>query len=245
MDAQTLHCPNCGAATSSDSIKCDHCGASLATVACPSCFGLIFRGAKFCAHCGAPVSRREDDAAQREKMCPHCDIALQKVTLGSVEVQECRKCEGLWVDVATFESICRDREQQAAVLGGASPFPSPLELTLAPVRYLRCPDCRTLMNRVNFAKRSGVIVDTCRGHGTWFDRDELRHIVEFIRSGGVEQVRTAELQELEHAKRRSPTTGIGSAPVDLSGSRFGSAGDSDVLDLLMMVGGAVARLFVK
>ena len=42
------------------------------------------------------------------------------------------------------------------------------------------------MNRVNFARCSGVIVDVCRGHGTWFDRDELSGIVQFIRGGGLE-----------------------------------------------------------
>ena len=35
------------------------------------------------------------------------------------------------------------------------------------------------MNRVNLARCSGVIVDICRAHGTWFDREELSRIVEF------------------------------------------------------------------
>ena len=34
------------------------------------------------------------------------------------------------------------------------------------------------MNRVQFANCSHVIVDVCKPHGTWFDRDELRRIVE-------------------------------------------------------------------
>ena len=42
------------------------------------------------------------------------------------------------------------------------------------IRYIPCPICHELMNRVNFANFSGVIVDVCREHGTWFDRDELR-----------------------------------------------------------------------
>ena len=41
------------------------------------------------------------------------------------------------------------------------------------------------MNRVNFARCSGVIVDICKQHGTWFDRDELSRIVEFIHGGGL------------------------------------------------------------
>jgi len=58
------------------------------------------------------------------------------------------------------------------------------------------------MNRINFARCSGVIVDVCKGHGTWFDRDELSRIVEFIRSGGLEASRAREKSELEEERRR-------------------------------------------
>ena len=40
------------------------------------------------------------------------------------------------------------------------------------------------MQRRNFRKSSGVIVDRCREHGTWLDADELEQITGFILSGG-------------------------------------------------------------
>ena len=58
------------------------------------------------------------------------------------------------------------------------------------------------MNRVNFAKCSGVIVDVCKGHGTWFDRDELSQIVEFVRGGGLDVSRSREKAEIEEARRQ-------------------------------------------
>jgi Zn-finger nucleic acid-binding protein len=58
------------------------------------------------------------------------------------------------------------------------------------------------MNRVNFAQCSSVIVDVCRAHGTWFDRDELRRIVEFIRAGGLEKAKARENASLEEERRR-------------------------------------------
>lgn len=58
------------------------------------------------------------------------------------------------------------------------------------------------MNRINFARCSGVIVDICKGHGTWFDRDELSRIVEFIRGGGLEASRTREKAEIQEERRR-------------------------------------------
>jgi Zn-finger nucleic acid-binding protein len=59
-----------------------------------------------------------------------------------------------------------------------------------------------MMNRINFARCSGVIVDVCKGHGTWFDRDELSRIVEFIRGGGLEASRVREKEEIQDERRR-------------------------------------------
>ena len=50
------------------------------------------------------------------------------------------------------------------------------------VTYLRCPVCNDVMNRVNFARASGVILDVCRPHGAWFDAGELRAVRSFVRS---------------------------------------------------------------
>ncbi len=58
------------------------------------------------------------------------------------------------------------------------------------------------MHRVNFADYSGVIVDLCKKHGTWFDRDELTRIVEFLRSGGMERSRQRQIAEAAERERR-------------------------------------------
>ncbi|HEX9545464.1 MAG TPA: zf-TFIIB domain-containing protein, partial [Pyrinomonadaceae bacterium] len=68
-----------------------------------------------------------------------------------------------------------------------------------------CPHCGQLMNRVNFARCSGVIVDVCKGHGTWFDRDELSGIIQFIRGGGLDLARQKEKQEIESERQELRT----------------------------------------
>jgi len=70
------------------------------------------------------------------------------------------------------------------------------------VSYVPCPQCSQLMNRINFAHCSGVIVDVCKGHGTWFDRDELSKIVQFIRGGGLEMARQKEKLEIEYQREQ-------------------------------------------
>lgn len=202
MEAATLNCPMCGAPSSSDAAQCAHCGAKLATVACPSCFGMIFLGAKFCQHCGAKADRAaEADAAP--KHCPRCKSDLSAVALGATHVHECPRCEGLWVGVEIFNTICADRERQAAVIAQTpAPAPTSADFTLADVHYVPCCECGKLMNRVNFAHASGVILDICKPHGVWCDKDELRRIVEFIRDGGLDAARKRDREDWEEKRRQ-------------------------------------------
>jgi Zn-finger nucleic acid-binding protein len=206
-----MNCPACGAPVSSDATQCEHCGARLAMVACPSCFGMVFAGAKFCSHCGAAIAR-EEVAATTTELCPRCKVNMDAVMIGKENLRECPHCEGIWVDMASLQRICADREEQAAVLGNAAPLPT-ADGTSENIRYLPCPVCNTLMNRVNFAHCSHVIVDVCRAHGTWFDKDELRRIVEFIRAGGLDIAREQEIADLDQKERAMRAAQLG-LPLD-------------------------------
>ncbi len=199
MQAETLNCPNCGAATAADEPLCRFCGSKLATIACSSCFGMIFVGSKHCPRCGAAaaVPTAIDDS---ELKCPRCRARMKAVAIGATNVSECEKCLGLWLNVAAFEKVCAEREQQSAVLGTASMAPTSAVRETNRVSYAPCPQCSQLMNRINFARCSGVIVDVCKGHGTWFDREELSRIVEFIRGGGLEESRNREKEDIKEER---------------------------------------------
>jgi Zn-finger nucleic acid-binding protein len=162
---------------------------------------MMFLGSKHCPRCGAVAVIAETKGSETRK-CPRCKREMSYLTIGSTAVRECEQCLGLWLDVSSFEKICADREQQAAALGAASPAPISAVRETGKVNYVPCPECSQLMNRINFARCSGVIVDVCKGHGTWFDRDELSRIVEFIRSGGLEASRIREKSEIEEERRR-------------------------------------------
>lgn len=200
MAAQALNCPNCGAATTSEATRCEHCNSRLATVACPSCFGMIFLGAKFCSHCGVEVQRIEKRADEICN-CPRCRVNTKEVTLGNSTMRECPVCEGLWVDTMALQQITTDRERQTSILGEAANIIPDAQLAPERVRYVPCPVCKTLMNRVNFARCSNVIVDVCKPHGTWFDKDELHRIVKFISAGGMDVARAKEIEQLEQKRR--------------------------------------------
>ncbi len=67
--------------------------------------------------------------------------------------------------------------------------------------YIPCPECRKLMNRKNFSG-SGIVLDWCRDHGSWFDRGELHRIVQFIRDGGLKKAREREVLKLKEEEDR-------------------------------------------
>jgi len=60
-----------------------------------------------------------------------------------------------------------------------------------------------MMNRRNFGKLSGVIVDVCSKHGIWFDLGELPRVMAFVRDGGLLRAQQREAQQAaEDAARR-------------------------------------------
>lgn len=205
MQAETLNCPMCGAAAETDAPNCLYCSARLATISCPSCFGMMFLGSRHCPRCGAQSERAEMKTIDAHPSpCPRCRVPMEEVRIGAASLRECARCGGLWVGASAFEQICADREQQAAVLGApqAKPLNVHPEMDAGHVRYVPCPECGQLMNRNNFARCSGVVVDVCKGHGTWFDRDELQRVVEFIRAGGMSTSRAREIERLAEERRQ-------------------------------------------
>ena len=159
----------------------------------------MFLGSKHCQRCGAAAAVPEL-THEKPRKCPRCKTLMVAVVIGTTKVLECEKCFGLWLDVPSFEKICADREQQSAVLGMASQAPS--GTFASKVNYVPCPECSQLMNRMNFARCSGVIVDICKQHGTWFDRDELSRIVEFISDGGLNAARAKERLEISEEREQ-------------------------------------------
>jgi Zn-finger nucleic acid-binding protein len=165
---------------------------------------LLFQGAAFCPSCGAARSRTEEALPHTTK-CPSCRGDMHWIRIGDVDLLECAACDGTWIEAAAFERLCTERDRQAAIArqsaeskeAGASFAAAP-----APVRYRPCPQCGKMMNRQNFGRLSGTIVDVCSGHGTFLDRGELHQIVKFILDGGFSRMREAELERLREETRR-------------------------------------------
>lgn len=153
---------------------------------------------------------------------------MQSVSIGGVTLLECASCDGLWVDAETFERICADREAQAAVLHRRAPSAPAIDTR---VSYRPCVRCGTMMNRVNFARLSGAIVDVCKGHGTFLDRGELQAIVGFIQGGGLERARQRQIEDLKEQERR-----LKHREMRLGAARYGTGVNGLYLDAGLSLG---------
>jgi Zn-finger nucleic acid-binding protein len=226
------NCPNCGAAATPQSVRCAYCGSSLATIVCSKCYGAIFRGMKHCPWCGSDAALGNPKEAANKK-CPRCDVDLVRIRISQKQLDECASCGGLWVDSDTLQEICAVQEQQQAVLGfNPEPVQSAGTANNKPKRaYIPCPECHKLMNQRQFASCSGVIVDWCKAHGTWFDRDELRQVVQFILAGGLNKAREKEKLKLEEERQSLREERRNLERISMPGGDFDNAASHDTRDL--------------
>jgi len=249
----SLSCPTCGApAADPNAVRCDYCGSTLTTVACPKCFGTMFAGMDFCPHCGAKADRTIIEGGPT-LACPGCKSDMRNVAVGDTAMHECPQCSSLWLDAPTFSKLCVSREERGAVIafvdvGKAQP--QTLTVSNAAVRYVPCPVCRRMMNRQNFGRRSGVIVDVCKGHGVWFEAHELQAVLAFIESGGFEKARAeAEAEKTaEQVKLQKQFEQSGKAwmQIDITTTRkyaIGKAGQSSNVDSHSLIDDALRMLF--
>lgn len=206
VDAKTQRCSACGAVARDGDEICDYCGSGIVPVdhrgglICPECMARNLDDARFCLACGVAFSPMSivDDVPERR--CPCCERWMVVREVGGLVVQECTKCLGLWAPDDAFEALVdratvAARERAASGLASAPRVDGGNPAALR-VEYRRCPTCDALMNRRNFRKRSGVIIDRCAEHGTWLDAHELERIAGFVLSG-----RAAEAERIEATRR--------------------------------------------
>jgi Zn-finger nucleic acid-binding protein len=219
--------------------------------ACPRCFAKIFHGSKHCVQCGAKVevpAVANPDGSAHQRECPRCEEEHQLIArlVGDVLLDECPACHGVWLDSAAVERIVQERRQASAnaVMGMAQPDRG-INQEPAPGRlYVKCPDCETVMNRVNFGRRSGIIIDVCRSHGSWFDAEELPRIVDFVMKGGLEESERREAQQLRDDARRARSDAQSAARTSGTYSTFGAGRDANV-DRFGGLLGAIGRAILR
>ncbi len=223
---------------------------------CSNCGAPLPQSSLVCAYCG---SRNDTDLTgvhtytthepDEGRTCPRCAIPLRTIDLkleGKFLIERCDRCLGLFFDPGELEALLKatvtnvytiDRRQLDTL--NAAKRAAEYGIT-----YVRCPVCTTVMSRVNYGSRSGVIVDRCPDHGVWLDGGELRQLFEWTKAGGgllekerrEQQQREAERELAREARRREALQAGGSGSLQREADRglFGEQ-EPDLLQVLQKV----------
>jgi Zn-finger nucleic acid-binding protein len=139
-----------------------------------------------------------------EHACPRCSAALLPRRVDDIVIEECSACRGVFLDEVAIKRVIVDRAQAraTALLGALARVEVQPVPTAGQKMYLPCPVCHVVMNRRLFAAGTGVIIDVCRSHGTFFDAGELPLIIDFVMNGGLEKAQKKDIERMREAARR-------------------------------------------
>ncbi len=212
--ARCYECPACGGLVREAARVCGYCHSPIATIRCHSCFTMNVPEARHCMSCGTELGLEPVNVTEcLASSCPRCKgrqldaFANQDGTLF-----DCGKCGGQFVSRDVLLAMIRRHQSVSMEV--------PLRLRAAnpiheSITYVPCPFCRELMLRRNFGRVSGIIVDTCAKHGTWFDVGELARVLSFVSAGGL--LRTAEVEAQEQQRISQYAAVRTGAPAAVSG----------------------------
>jgi Zn-finger nucleic acid-binding protein/ribosomal protein L40E len=237
-DAAVVRCSSCSAPRGAGATSCRHCGADytlheqdLETI-CPSCMTRVSNRARYCHHCATPIAPQGKVGEPTDQRCPACRVRhkLNSRSLGesSVSLLECPHCAGIWLGQEAFRLVAdRSRDdtlpEELIAESAAALRPMTANEAAGVMRYRRCPVCNKHMNRRNYGKRSGVIIDSCKNHGIWFDAAELGAILRWIRKGGEDRSARKDLED-ERARKRNQAIKL---PVLERADSYGNRSRSD------------------
>lgn len=186
-EARAYQCPVCGAFARESERSCRHCSSALATLRCHHCFDLNYPDDLHCRGCGRELGL-ELLPQTSELLCPDCQLPFKSFSDGAGTLLSCERCGGQLVPHELLRALLESRE----VLGRAvpssvgAPRSNPLQ---SAVRYRPCPHCKQMMNRKNFGSTSGIVIDVCTLHGSYFDAGELPRVLAFVSRGGLQKAR--------------------------------------------------------
>jgi Zn-finger nucleic acid-binding protein len=107
-------------------------------------------------------------------ICPVCKEPLVVLELEQIEVDYCMNCEGIWLDAGELELLLETEEERTRLINMFK------EAAPEKEKSYNCPICRKQMKKFEIGEKGKVVVDKCKkNHGIWFDKGELKKVVEF------------------------------------------------------------------
>jgi Zn-finger nucleic acid-binding protein len=167
--------------------KCEYCGKSI---------NIRYR---ICPVCGGQL---QDSTVSIPPVCPRCRVPLEIQLHSGEEYDFCRRCGGMWLDRVEFHHATKPSDVYKKEAIRKEYLRQPVRGSL---EYIPCVRCGKLMNRKNFGRISGVIIDECGKHGVWLDPGEIEKIRHFIADGGLEKSQDREIEKTRDELRSLAT----------------------------------------
>ena len=183
---------------------------------CSKCGAKLEGYTGVCRYCGTfntvdlhRVNKHTETHSEEQRMCPCCEIPLTTIDLEIDQkkflVERCDKCKGMFFDTNELQALINKSISNVFEVDYPHMqkfFEEQRTAEIPPVRYLSCPVCDKHMNRENYGKTSGIIIDKCPQHGIWLDAGELARIKDWVKAGGhlLEDKREEERKKLEEQK---------------------------------------------
>lgn len=105
--------------------------------------------------------------------CPVCKESMVILELNEVEIDYCTGCDGIWLDSGELELLLEDNKEKEKLLSTLKVDPS------HPEKPNNCPICSKKMEKIYIGNNREVLIDRCvKGHGLWFDKGELKAVLE-------------------------------------------------------------------
>jgi Zn-finger nucleic acid-binding protein len=195
VDLQIHRCGSCGAQMRTEVDACTYCGSVVVrdprnlSLICPECHGRNADDSRFCTACGVLFAPEAVKVEGYELPCPVCGCLMPSRQVGGIGINECPNCHGLWAPENRLDALIQRAIEARRDRGPETPAKSEPRVNGSnpasqKIAYRKCPECQAFMQRRNFRRSSGVIIDRCNQHGTWLDADELEQITGFVLSGG-------------------------------------------------------------
>ena len=105
-------------------------------------------------------------------VCPVCNEAIIVLELNQIEIDYCPTCAGIWLDSGELELLIENEAERKKI---SDAF---LHETDHPEKHYKCPICSRRMEKVFVGDTKEILIDRCtKGHGLWFDKDELHNVI--------------------------------------------------------------------
>ena len=133
-------------------------------------------------------------------ICPVCKSQLHRRELVNVEIDSCSTCRGIWFDSGELGPVALAFSQRS----GLREPKHQLRRSIVPAQDVDesprdCPRCSLVLEKLNYAVDSNIILDRCRQcGGLWCDGPELDNLVSYVK--GREDLRHMGRGVLRHTK---------------------------------------------